>query len=813
MELSLALVGRDADRAGAIVGSWRWLFHNRQRVRERRRQRRATRILSDAELRRLQVGGALRLKRFFFTLLRHGLDRARGILPEPDAEEAQDVDDLAGVGFGTVFSEEEEFDEIPESGVLELRNRPSRILTSFRTQATVVLMVAVLWLIGSRNLFAMHLPLIGRLAPLDSWWSTWRHYFASWSANGVGSGSPGMPGYGVLSFAGTFVLGRMGVLPRLALVGAVPMGAWGVARLLRGRVSNRARVVASVAYLAFPLGVNMIGAGRVDVLFILAGLPLVVRRLFELLCVPGFRAGPYPEPVPFGHRGWRSTEAGQRLAAIMLVALLTAMAPATLVLVVLIVGGVWVARYFEGDEFQRRVRPWRLLGSLGFNVAIFLLPMTVDFFLAGRRALELFGLARGPWSSPSFVNLLRGADGTFGANWSGWLLPGAAVLALLLCRDQRRAIATKAATIATLTLVLATLVSRHWLGSFAPDLDVLLSLYAVMIALLVGLGVSALENDLRQSGFGWRQVLASVSVAAIVVTIVPLLVSFSSGRFDLPTTSVAESLSALAPPDAGGYRVLWLGDPSVLPLPGWTVAPGLEAATSNNGLPGGDTLFSAPDSGTTDQVLSALKSAIAGRTVRLGQLLAPAGISTIVVMNASAPELAGVQSVPLHPVPAGLTTALGLQTDLSLELQTSAVVVFANSMYRGLVSQSAAGSVTSTHLLASGVSSSTVSSDSTIRAGVAPASAFELEVNGSLVPRSVSDGWVPTYHVGNEATTATAQLVLHRFPWNGILAGFTLLLWAIVWLGFGLIQRLEWLFTGRRRQVVVARHARKDDRG
>ncbi|HEY1223010.1 MAG TPA: hypothetical protein VGE75_05900, partial [Acidimicrobiales bacterium] len=272
-------------------------------------------------------------------------------------------------------------------------------------------------------------------------------------------------------------------------------------------------------------------------------------------------------------------------------------------------------------------------------------------------------------------------------------------------------------------------------------------------------------------------------------------------------------LSALAPPDAGGYRVLWLGDPSVLPLPGWTVAPGLEAATSNNGLPGGDTLFSAPDSGTTDQVLSALKSAIAGRTVRLGQLLAPAGISTIVVMNASAPELAGVQSVPLHPVPAGLTTALGLQTDLSLELQTSAVVVFANSMYRGLVSQSAAGSVTSTHLLASGVSSSTVSSDSTIRAGVAPASAFELEVNGSLVPRSVSDGWVPTYHVGNEATTATAQLVLHRFPWNGILAGFTLLLWAIVWLGFGLIQRLEWLFTGRRRQVVVARHARKDDRG
>jgi len=67
-------------------------------------------------------------------------------------------------------------------------------------------------------------------------------------------------------------------------------------------------------------------------------------------------------------------------------------------------------------------------------------------------------------------------------------LPAAAVFALVLCRDQRRAIATKAATIATLSLVLATLVAHHWLGSFAPDLDVLLSLYAVMIALLIGLG-------------------------------------------------------------------------------------------------------------------------------------------------------------------------------------------------------------------------------------------------------------------------------------------------------------------------------------
>ena len=812
MEFVLALLGRDTDRAGAIVGSWRWIVLNRKRIRERRRQLAETRVLSDDELRRLQVGGASRLKRFFFTLLRDGLDRARGILPD-HGEPAQAPDDeVSGVGFAAAFSEDEEFDEIPESPALELRTRPSRILTSFRAQASVVTAVLILWLIGSRNLVAMHLPLIGRLAPLDSWWSTWRHFFASWSPNGLGTGTPGSPAYGVLGFAGTFVFGRMGILPRFALIALVPIGAVGVARLLRGRVSNRARVVSSIGFMALPLGLNMIGQGRIDVLFVLAGMPFVVRRLFELLAVPGFRTTPYPEPVQFGHRGWRTTEAGKRMSTVMLIALLTAMAPATLILVVLVVGGVALARVFEPDQTPSRVRPWRLVGSLTLNVAIFLLPLTVDTLIAGRRALGVFGLSRGPWSAPSFSDLVRGADGSFGANWLGWLLPAMALLGLLLCRNERRSMASKAATIATLTLVVATLDAHHWMGSFAPDIDVLLALYMVMLALLIGLGVSAIELDLRQSGFGWRQVVAGFSVAALVVATLPFLASFASGRFDLPTTSVAESLSALAPANSGGYRVLWLGDPSILPVQGWSVAPGLEAATSTDGLPGGATLFAPPNSGTSDVLLQSLQLALEGRTVRLGAILAEAGISTIVVMNASAPELAGVQSVPLREVPASLTTTLGFQTDLSLVLQTSSVVVYSNSVFHGLVSSSAPGSSTSTPLFTSASNEGPVPANATVVAGLAPAGAFALDVNAKPTTRSVSYGWAPTYRVGAVSSSATGALVLRQFPLNGILALFTLSLWVIVWLGFGIIQRLEWVFTGRRR-VETARHVKRDPHG
>jgi hypothetical protein len=332
----------------------------------------------------------------------------------------------------------------------------------------------------------------------------------------------------------------------------------------------------------------------------------------------------------------------------------------------------------------------------------------------------------------------------------------------------------------------------------------------VMLALLIGLGVSALENDLRQAGFGWRQVAAGLTVTALIVAAVPFVAIFASGRFDLPTTSVAESLSTLAPSSTGGYRVLWLGDPSVLPLAGWSVAPGLEVATSMNGLPSGTSLFTTPDSGTSNAILEAVQSALKGETVRLGQLLAPAGISTIVVMNSSAPELQGVQTVPLHPVPSVLLTALARQSDLSLELQTKSVEVFSNSLFRGIVSESVAGEKVPTPVFSSTSNSGPVIAGATVQAGFAPASAFALNIDGQATSRAIDHLWTPIFQVSATAGQGDnrgplAQIVLRHLPLNALLAAFTLLMWALVWLGFGWVHRLEWIFTGRRR----AAHSRR----
>jgi len=328
-----------------------------------------------------------------------------------------------------------------------------------------------------------------------------------------------------------------------------------------------------------------------------------------------------------------------------------------------------------------------------------------------------------------------------------------------------------------------------------------------MIALLVGLGVSALENDLRQAGFGWRQIFAGLVVSMLVISTAPFLLSSASGRFGLPENSVAQSLSSLAPENSGAYRVLWLGDPTVLPVAGWSVAPGLAAATTMNGLPTGSTLFTPPDSTTSDVLLADVKLALQGRTVRLGSLLVDMGISTIVVMNASSPVLEGVQSVPLRPVPHNLLSALRAQSDLALKLKTSSVEVYGNTLFAGLVHASSNGSSpvpVVANIGVPGYLKMPSTSNVQVVAGLAPAGAFALNVNGKTVSRSTSSGWAPKYQVGAVVGNEKVELVLHQFPLNGLLAFFTLGLWGIVWLGFGWVHRAEWLFNRRHRRVVVA---------
>jgi len=70
-------------------------------------------------------------------------------------------------------------------------------------------------------------------------------------------------------------------------------------------------------------------------------------------------------------------------------------------------------------------------------------------------------------------------------------------------------------------------------------------------------------------------------------------------------------------------------------------------------------------------------------------------------------------------------------------------------------------------------------------------------VQGHPLARRTVLGWVGQYQRSSHST-ASATLVLHQVPLNAIFALATLLLWGVVGLGFGQVERLEVLFRARR---------------
>jgi hypothetical protein len=361
------------------------------------------RVLSDSELHRLQIGGAVRLRHFVVTLAREGYDRrarhpaGRGHRPPPIVESEE-----AGVGFAAAFSEDEEFDEIAESEQFDdsystvahhdVVSGPGRL--DRRRSAPVAD-----WLAQSRVDAAATggSPRPARLVVVDV--APLLRLVVLQRRRDGHSRHAGLRRAGLRGYVRRRSHGRVAPT-RSDLRGARRRHGCG-ATLEGSRVSNRARLVGALAYAAMPLGLNSIGQGRVDVLFAVASLPYIVRRSLNRWTSRAFVASPLRRPVPFGHSRLAHHEAGQRMTLIMIVALCARWRPPRWWVRRLVIVGVMISRSLSpipGSAF----RGSHSLGSLVFNVAIFLLPMTLDVVFAGRRSVEIFGLPRGPWSVPSF---------------------------------------------------------------------------------------------------------------------------------------------------------------------------------------------------------------------------------------------------------------------------------------------------------------------------------------------------------------------------------------------------------------------------
>jgi hypothetical protein len=308
--------------------------------------------------------------------------------------------------------------------------------------------------------------------------------------------------------------------------------------------------------------------------------------------------------------------------------------------------------------------------------------------------------------------------------------------------------------------------------------------------------------------FGWRQIVSGLALAAVVLGILPAVAGAVGGRWGLAANGVEQPLSFLDRPGAtGAYRTLWLGDPRAVPVGGWSVQPGLAFALTAQQLPDAADVWTPAGPGPAELVSEALRLAMDGGTVHLGQLLAAQGVQYVVVVDGIAPFETGLAPSVAAPPPAGIQQALLNQDDLQIVPGTFGVQVFKNPQAIPLSAQRARPlPVTATtswpgladivgwhpvlsaapdHPTATGVVGS-----GTVYSGYAPAGAFSLTQDRRPVALRPAYGWAGQYP-GASAGVATFSLT--RFPYIPLAVLAEVLAWVVLAAALS-----GWLFPRRR---------------
>jgi len=644
-------------RARQVLDAWRWNLSRERDLKGARAAVVATRRLPDRLVCRLFSHRTFRVWRF-----------VRPALEDAAVRWSRSRHELAGA--------------LSSAGTSRQERRPRAVVLA-------VLVVILVIVVGSRSILSGHLPLVGQLLPIPGPEHLLARYLGGWQDAGLQRPGPASPAFAILGIAGIVLFGATGLLLTVELALAVVLGAVGIARLVRPLGPPGTGLVAAVAYLFLPLAWNDVARGDVQALIAYAGMPWVLGRLARASGLAPFSPAGGPAPL----RSRRGIE--ECLALGVLVAVLGAFVPMIVLLMLacalaLALGGV------VAGEARRGLRV--LVVAAGGAVVAFVLcfPWSLTFVQPGARWSVLSGAAGNPTSAPGLATLLRFGLGPTGRGILGWAFLVAAALVLLVGRSERLAWGIRWWVCGLALAALPFAASEGWLGAGGGALRVLLAPTAACIAACVGLGASAIAVDLSHAGFGWRQLAGVACGACALAGLLPVLGASLGGRWGLPDTGYDVVLpwtaSASGPSEAAATRVLWLGDPTALPMPGWQLVPGLAAGVSSGGLPDATRLWPSANPGVGTALIRDVESAESGLTVRLGHLLAPSGIRYLVVPTAIAPELPGTQTAQAAPPPQVLLDGLTAQSDLHQLPSEGGALIFENAAWSaGHVTAAATG--------------------------------------------------------------------------------------------------------------------------
>lgn len=340
-----------------------------------------------------------------------------------------------------------------------------------------------------------------------------------------------------------------------------------------------------------------------------------------------------------------------------------------------------VAAVFVGSLLSGHVLgSGRLLAVVlaGTIVAVALqLPFALDA-LDGEWAL-LAGIRSDGATGDRLADLARFETGPVGGDLLGWALVAAGLLPLMLARGARFAWAVRGWVMYLGSIAFAMVAAQGLLPVGLPRSEVLLVPGAVGLAVATAMGMAAFETDLRRYRFGWRQLVPITSFVALLVATLPVFVSTFDGRFEAPRRDFAHVLANAAADDGPGVsRVLWLGDPDVVPTSGWEYEDGVGYALSDSFETTILDRWTGSSTNETRLVAEALDLGFSKATSRLGSLLGPMGVRYIVVPERLAPAPHGSL---IRPAPSGLTAMLGDQLDLERIALNLGIVVYRNAAW------------------------------------------------------------------------------------------------------------------------------------
>jgi len=546
-----------------------------------------------------------------------------------------------------------------------------------RTPLTLAIwgLLIVLLLLGARRIITDGVRPIGEMldvpgSPLD----LIRSYLSGWWDRGLGATTAQPTGLVFLGLAGIVAFAQMAFVQTVAIVGLVLAGWLGMARLGAVTANQRARLVGVVVYAAIPLPYAAVASGRMSVLVLYGALPWVLylgRRISGL----GSVLAEDSDDETVEHPTTR-----ERLALIaklvLLVALVAAFVPSAALIALIALCVFSAAGVLAGGS-------WRT-GGLGIAAAVVAFTGAVVLNLPwSLRWIEpdgwisVVGAHSIVESGRGFFAILRFGIGP--AALGGLVLAAyvPTLAAIVIARHWRFAWALRSMSLVSVFVMLAMVADRTDGPLRLPDASILMAPIAVGLALGCLTLVASFERDVRGGRFGIRQPLALVSLAALPIAALPVVAAAVGGDWQQSQVSFVAQVDELLPDqlEAGGYRVLYIGDPALVPGADREISDGIAYNVVDGGSLDLSNIWLSP-SGAEHRLVDAAVDALARRTtIRVGRLVAPYGIRYVVI-----PVVDRVRSEAESPaaLPTGLVESLGEQLDLRALYSPASMVVYEN---------------------------------------------------------------------------------------------------------------------------------------